>query len=47
MKLRDMPAPEGDPTFIKNKEKYFIEVARTIATACKPSHSSRWLHPCP
>ena len=33
MKLRDMPAPEGDPTFIKNKEKYFIEVARTIATA--------------
>ena len=28
-----MPAPEGDPTFIKNKEKYFIEVARTIATA--------------
>jgi len=31
--MRDMPAPEGDPTFIKNKERYFMEVARTIATA--------------
>ena len=28
-----MPAPEGDPTFIKNKERFFINVARTIATA--------------
>ena len=31
--MRDMPAPDGDPTFIKNKERYFMEVARTIATA--------------
>ena len=28
-----MNAPEGDPTFIKNKDKYFMEVARTIALA--------------
>ena len=26
-------APEGDPTYIKNKEKYFMEVAKTIALA--------------
>jgi len=25
-----MNAPEGDPTYIKNKDKYFIEVAKTI-----------------
>ena len=31
--MRDMAAPFSDPTFIKNKEKYFMEVARTIATA--------------
>lgn len=31
--MRDMPAPNGDPTYIKNKERYFIEVARTIGTA--------------
>lgn len=31
--MRDMAAPFSDPTFIKNKERYFIEVARTIATA--------------
>jgi deoxycytidylate deaminase len=28
-----MNAPEGDPTYIKNKEKYFMEVAKTIAMA--------------
>ena len=28
-----MNAPEGDPTFIKDKDKYFMEVARTIAMA--------------
>ena len=26
-----MPSPKGDPTYIKNKEKYFIEVAKTLA----------------
>jgi len=31
--MRDMTAPTGDPTFIKNKERYFIEVARTVGTA--------------
>ena len=31
--MRDMAAPFSDPTFIKNKERYFMEVARTIATA--------------
>jgi len=28
-----MPSPKGDPTYIKNKDKYFIEVARTLASA--------------
>lgn len=28
-----MPAPKGDPTYIKNKDKYFVNVAKTIATA--------------
>lgn len=28
-----MNAPEGDPTYIKNKDKYFMEVARTVALA--------------
>jgi deoxycytidylate deaminase len=28
-----MNAPEGDPTYIKNKDKYFMEVAKTIALA--------------
>jgi len=28
-----MSLPQGDPTFIKNKEKFFIEVAKTIARA--------------
>lgn len=28
-----MPSPKGDPTYIKNKEKYFIEVAKTISSA--------------
>ena len=26
-----MPAPESDPTFIKNKERFFIEVAKTVS----------------
>ena len=28
-----MTSPKGDPTYIKNKEKYFIEVAKTIGLA--------------
>ena len=28
-----MPSPKGDPTYIKNKERYFIEVAKTIGAA--------------
>ena len=28
-----MPSPKGDPTFIKNKEYYFMEVALTVAKA--------------
>ena len=31
--MRDMAAPFSDPSYIKNKERYFMEVARTIATA--------------
>ena len=31
--MRDMTAPLSDPSYIKNKERYFMEVARTIATA--------------
>lgn len=29
----DMNAPQGDPAYIKNKEKYFIEIAKTVALA--------------
>ena len=28
-----MTSPKGDPTYIKNKDKYFIEVAKTIGSA--------------
>ena len=28
-----MPAPKGDPTYIKNKEKYFIQVATAVGAA--------------
>ena len=28
-----MPSPNGDPTYIKNKEYFFMEVALTIAKA--------------
>ena len=28
-----MAVPQGDPTYIKNKEQFFIEVAKTIARA--------------
>ena len=28
-----MTSPKGDPTYIKNKEKYFIEVAKTVGLA--------------
>ena len=28
-----MNAPKGDPTYIKNKEKYFINLAKAVATA--------------
>ena len=26
-----MPSPKGDPTYIKNKDLYFMQIARTIA----------------
>ena len=26
-----MPAPKGDPAFIKNKEKYFMSIAKAVA----------------
>ena len=28
-----MPSPKGDPTYIKNKDKYFVAVAKTIESA--------------
>ena len=28
-----MPSPAGDPTYIKNKDRYFIEVAEAVAKA--------------
>jgi len=28
-----MTSPKGDPTFIKNKDRYFLEVAKTIGSA--------------
>ena len=28
-----MPSPKGDPTYIKNKERFFLEVAKTLAKA--------------
>ena len=28
-----MPSPKGDPTYIKDKEKYFIEIAEVIGKA--------------
>ena len=30
--MRDMPAPKSDPTFIPNKERYFIDLAKQVAT---------------
>ena len=29
----DMSAPLGDPTYIKNKEKYFMSIAKTVGLA--------------
>ena len=29
--MRDMPAPKGDPCYIKNKDRYFMSVAAAIA----------------
>jgi deoxycytidylate deaminase len=29
--MRDMPAPKGDPCYIKNKDRYFMNVAAVIA----------------
>ena len=29
--MRDMPAPKGDPGFIKDKDKYFMSIAHAIA----------------
>ena len=31
MIMRDMPAPKGDPCYIKNKDRYFMSVAAAIA----------------
>ena len=31
--MNDMPSPKGDPTFIKNKDRYFISVAQAIGQA--------------
>ena len=28
-----MPSPKGDPTYIKNKEKYFMSLAKAVAAA--------------
>lgn len=28
-----MPSPKGDPTYIKNRERFFMDVAKTIAKA--------------
>ena len=28
-----MPSPKGDPTYIKDKDRFFMNVARTIAQA--------------
>ena len=28
-----MPAPKGDPTYIKNKEQYFVNVAKAVGAA--------------
>ena len=28
-----MPSPKGDPTYIKNKDKYFLDVAKAIGRA--------------
>lgn len=28
-----MPAPKGDPTYIKNKEQYFISLAKAVGSA--------------
>jgi len=30
--MRDMHAPEGDPCYIKNKDRYFMSIAETIAS---------------
>ena len=29
--MRDMPAPKGDPGYIKNKDRYFMSIAKAIA----------------
>ncbi len=28
-----MPSPKGDPTYIKNKDRYFIDIARAVGQA--------------
>lgn len=28
-----MPSPKGDPTYIKNKEQYFIDLAKAVGAA--------------
>ena len=28
-----MPSPKGDPTYIKNKEKYFMDIAKAVGVA--------------
>ena len=29
--MSDMPAPKGDPSYIKNKDRFFMNVATAIA----------------
>ena len=36
-----MPAPKGDPTYIKNKEKYFMGVAKAVG-ACVIAPDLPW-----
>ena len=31
MQICDMPSPKGDPTYIKNKEGFFMDVAKVIS----------------
>ena len=41
--MRDMPAPKGDPCYIKNKDRYFMSIAAAIARGSTHPHSSWWM----